>query len=213
MVELPEGKMKSREGNVVDTDNLIEEVKNMCSDELIKRYEDKLSSEELNNRSEIIAMSAIRLFFLKFDPARNFVYNPKESLSFDGETGPYVEYSYARINSIFRKLKEKQEFDAEEYFKHIDYSLLKEGNEIAIVKTLDKFPSIVEEAANDCKPSSIARYILELSQEFNEFYHSNPILNLEDKDLMKARLFLIHNVKTVLKTGMNLLSISQVDEM
>ncbi|MGV8141684.1 MAG: arginine--tRNA ligase [Candidatus Woesearchaeota archaeon] len=217
MIELPEGKMKSREGNVIDTDELIQNVKEMCIEELKKRY-DNLSDDELDKRADIISLSAIRFFFLKFDPLRNFVYNPKESLSFDGETGPYVEYSHARINSIFKKLKDKEDINIaeeslEKYFKHADISLLTEKNEFEIVKTLDRFPSVIDEAASDFKPSSIARYLLELAQQFNEFYHANPILSCEDNELMKARLYLIHNIQIVLKTGLNLLHIKEIDEM
>ncbi len=216
MVELPEGKLKSREGNIVDTDNLLQDVKNLCIEELKKRYEN-LSEDELEERAKIISLSAIRFFFLKFDPLRNFVYNPKESLSFEGETGPYIEYSHARINSIFRKLQDKTEIEhtnnLEEYFKRIHIGLLTEKNEFEIVKTLERFPSIVEDAAKNFKPSSIAHYLLELSQQFNEFYHSNPILSSEDKELMKARLYLIYNIQIVLKIGLNLLHIQEIDEM
>jgi len=213
MIELPEGKMKSREGNVVDTDELLQRVKDMCIDELKKRYEN-LSEHELNERAGIISLSAIRFFFLKFDPLRNFVYNPKESLSFDGETGPYIEYSHARINSIFRKLKDKEEIaDIEKYLHGAHNGLLTEKNEFEIVKTLDKFPAVVEDSAKNFKPSNIAHYLLELAQQFNEFYHSNPILSVDDKELMKARLYLIYNIQIVLKIGLNLLHIQEIDEM
>jgi arginyl-tRNA synthetase len=213
MIELPEGKMKSREGNVVDTDELLQGVKDMCIEELKKRY-DNLSDHELDERAKIISLSAIRFFFLKFDPLRNFVYNPKESLSFEGETGPYIEYSYARINSIFKKLREKEDVeDVEKYMHGAHIGLLIEKNEFEIVKTLDKFPAVVEDAAKDFKPSNIAHYLLELAQQFNEFYHSNPILSVEDKELMKARLYLIYNIQIVLKIGLNLLHIQEIDEM
>jgi arginyl-tRNA synthetase len=212
MVELPEGKMKSREGNVIDTDNLLLEVKNMCIEELRKRY-DNLSDEELHLRSDIIALAAVRFFFLKFDPLKNFVYNPKESLSFDGETGPYIEYSYARINSVFKKFTEKESINnLDEYFKNVDISLLKESNEFELVKILDKFSNSVDDAAKNFKPSSVAHYLLELSQKFNEFYHANPILTSE-KNIMKSRLYLIYNVQIVLKIGLNLLNIQEIEEM
>jgi arginyl-tRNA synthetase len=213
MVELPEGKLKSREGNIVDTDNLLQDVKIMCVEELKKRYEN-LSEKELDGRATIISMSAIRFFFLKFDPLRNFVYNPKESLSFEGETGPYIEYSHARINSIFKKFREKEDIvDVEKYVHGADTGLLVENNEFELVKTLDKFPACVESAAKDFKPSSITHYLLELAQQFNEFYHANPILSCEDKELMKARLYLIYNIQIVLKIGLNLLHIQEIDEM
>jgi arginyl-tRNA synthetase len=218
MVELPEGRMKSREGNVIDTDDLLIMVKKMCTDELHKRY-DNLSESDIESRSRIITLAAIKFFFLKFDPLRNFVYNPKESLSFDGETGPYIEYSYARINSIFRKFKEKtgnninELQEAKIYFHDTRIALLKEKNEFEIIKLLEGFPNAVVHSAAEFKPSIIARYLLDLSQMFNEFYHANPILSLEDKELMKARLFLIYNIQIVLKIGLNLLGIEEIDEM
>ena len=155
-------------------------------------------------------------FFLKFDPLKNFVYNPKESLSFDGETGPYIEYSHARINSIFKKLKDREDVNIdnlEEYFKRVHVGLLTADNEFEIVKTLNKFPSIVQDSAKDFKPSIIAHYLLELAQQFNEFYHANPILSVDDKELMKARLYLIYNIQIVLKIGLNLLNIKEIAEM
>ncbi|MGV8086824.1 MAG: arginine--tRNA ligase [Candidatus Woesearchaeota archaeon] len=218
MIELPEGKLKSREGKVIDTDNLLIEVKNICIDELKKRYEN-LSETEINERAKIISMSAIRFFFLKFDPLKNFVYNPKESLSFDGETGPYIEYSYARINSIFKKLKDKEDIDlknittSEEYFKNVDVKLLSEKNEFEIIKLMDKFPLVIIDSAKNFKPSMIAHYLLELAQKFNEFYHSNQILSSEDKNLIKARIYLIYNIQIILKIGLNLLHITEIDEM
>ena len=216
MVELPEGRLKSREGKIVDTDNLLVEVKDICAEELRKRY-DNLSEHELNSRARILSLSAIRFFFLKFDPMKNFVYNPKESLSFEGETGPYIEYSHARINSIFRKFCDKEDVDVKNdpgnYFKDVDVSRLSEDNEFEIVKILDRFPQVVLDSAKDFKPSTIAHYLLELSQKFNEFYHANPILSVEDKGLMKARLYLIYNIQTVLKTGLGLLHIEAIDEM
>ena len=218
MIELPEGKMKSREGTVVDTDDLLGEVQNMCMNELRKRY-DELPSEELSKRAEILSLSAIRFFFLKFDPLKNFVYNPKESLSFDGETGPYVEYSYARINSIFKKFSEKESIsihDAdvmEKYFHDVEVSALNDDREFELVKTLDNFPSIICDAAKEFKPSMITRYLLDLSQKFNEFYHANPILNATDKELMKARLYLVYNIQIVLKIGLNILGITEINEM
>jgi len=213
MIELPEGKLKSREGNIVDTDNLLLEVKNICIEELKKRYEN-LSEKELNERAKIISQSAIRFFFLKFDPLRNFVYNPKESLSFEGETGPYIEYSHARINSIFKKLMEKEDIeDIEKYIHGAHTGLLTEKNEFEIIKTLDRFPAVIEDSAKSFKPSSIAHYLLELAQQFNEFYHANPILSSEDKELMKARLYLVYNIQIVLKIGLNLLNIQEIDEM
>jgi arginyl-tRNA synthetase len=207
MVELPEGKMKSREGTVIDTDDLIDEVTKIAREELLDRYK-TISDEELDKRSRIIAMSALRFFFIKHDPARNFVFNPKESLSFDGETGPYVEYGYARINSIFKKA----EINPEIAMHGAEVSYLKEQNEFELVKILDRYPVMIAESAAHLKPSMIAHYLLELTQKFNEFYHANPILTSEEA-VKKARLYLIYCIQIVLKSGMTLLHIDTIDEM
>ena len=129
-------------------------------------------------------------------------------MSFDGETGPYIEYCYARINSIFRKL----ESNIEKYIQNSDVSFLKEKNEFEMVKELAKYPLIIEESATNFKPSIIAHYMLGLAQKFNEFYHANPILS-SDEDTKKARLYLIYCVQTVLKSSMKLLNIEEIYEM
>jgi arginyl-tRNA synthetase len=210
MVELPEGKMKSREGTVIDTDDLIKSVTDIAREEIKQRYPE-LNLNDLNARADTIALSAIRFFFLKYDPMRNFVFNPKESLSFDGETGPYIEYSNARINSIFKKLKEsntQEEFNPEKS----DITLLKGDNEFALARLLSQYPETIDKAATEMKPSIICRYLIELGQKFNEFYHSNPILNAE-RDLRDARLTLIYAVQLILKSGMELLQIVPIEEM
>ncbi|HIH31336.1 TPA: arginine--tRNA ligase [Candidatus Woesearchaeota archaeon] len=202
MVELPEGKMKSREGNVVDTDELIENVNEIALQELRNRYKE-INEEELKKRSLIISLAAIRFFFLKYDPKKNFVFNPKESLSFEGETGPYIEYSHARINSIFKKAEQKPESDT-------SYELLAE--QFNLVKILNQYSEVIKQAANELKPSIIARYLLELSQAFNEFYQTIPVLNA-DPEYRKARLLLIYCVQIILNSGMRLLNIEPIDEM
>jgi len=226
MVELPEGKMKSREGNVVDIDELIEGVMEIAKAELKERYPE-LAKPELERRTKAIAMAAIRFFFLKFDPPKNFVYNPKESLSFEGETGPYVLYAYARICSIFSKLGEKpgqkdnaghkgrqglQKADISADLSHADLSLLTTEPDRKLVTTLSAFKDIAEEAAARRKPSLLAHYLFELATAFTEYYHLNPILK-ENPELRDARLALIDCVRTVLKTGLNLLDIEVLEEM
>ncbi len=214
MVELPEGKMKSREGNVMDTDELLEEVTLLAKEELKKRYE-TLTLPELDKRSKIIALSAIRFFFLKHDPLKNFVFNPKESLSFDGETGPYVEYTYARINSVFKKFAVQNSDESEKrsaYLLHAPLETLTESNEFELIKLLSGYSDIIKTSAQDLKPSTIARYLLDVSQAFNGFYHQNPILTAP-KDVMAARLALCACVQHVLHSGLTLLNIEPIDEM
>ncbi len=205
MVELPEGKMKSREGNVVDIDELIDSVTALAKEGLIERYPE-LDAAELSRRTEIIAMAAIRFFFLKFDPQKNFVFNPKESLSFEGETGPYVLYAYARICSIFAKLGQKPDLSSP------DYSLLDTEEDRKLITALGSFRQVVGDSAEHYKPSLLAHYLFELASAFMSYYHSNPILKEED-NLRDARLALLDSVRIVLKTGLGLLGIDVLEEM
>jgi arginyl-tRNA synthetase len=205
MVELPEGKMKSREGNVVDIDDLLEEVKAIAEEELKARYP-ALSKAELEHRTKVIAMAAIRFFFLRFDPLKNFVFNPKESLAFEGETGPYVLYAYARICSIFKKLEGKVDLSK------ADLSLLDTVSDKRVIMALAGFREIAESSASHYRPSLLTHYLFELSTAFTEYYHANPILKEEPK-LRDARLALIDSVRTVLKTGLRLLDIDVIEEM
>ncbi len=204
MVYLPEGKMKSREGTVVDADDLADEICELAKKEIKKRYK-KISSKELEERAENIGMGAIKFFVLKYDPMKDFTFNPEESLSFEGETGPYVQYSHARICSIMRKY-------GKDISKNIDYSLLTHALEIKIIKQLNQFPEIIEKSGECYKPCLLARYVFELSQSFNEYYHQCPILQAEE-ETKKARLLLITAIKQVLKTGLNLLGIEAPERM
>ncbi len=202
MVYLPEGKMKSREGTVVDTDNLIEQMTKMARKEIENRH--KLSEKELLKRSEEIGLGALIFFILKYEPSKDFVFNPKESISFEGETGPYVQYAHARINSILKKSKG--------LFGEVDYSLLKNPLEQEIITKLSKYPEVVAQAADGYKPSLVARYLLELAKSFNEFYHECPILKAKEP-LRSTRLGMITAIKIVIRNGLGLLGISSPDEM
>jgi arginyl-tRNA synthetase len=202
MVNLPEGKMKSREGTVVDIDNFIEEIAEVAKKELKERY--TLTDEELQQRAEIIGLGAIRFFILKTDPGKDMLYDPKESVSFEGETGPYVLYTYARLSSIIRK--------SEKLPKKVDYSLLKSDIEHKIVKQLSIFPQIISDAAHNYKPHLLTRYLLDLSQLANEFYHNSPILK-EEKALQEARLVLIECVRNLIKHGLSLMDIDVLERM
>ena len=199
MVYLPEGKMKSREGAIVDADNLINDTKEIAKKEIKKRNK-KLSKKDLDKISEQIAISAIKFFMLKYDPFKDFTYNPKESLKFEGETGPYVQYSAVRINSILKKSKDK-------ITTNINYELLKDETELKIINLLSKYPEVIEKSCLEYKPSLLCRFLLDLSQSFNEFYHKNKVLNLKNKELKKSRLLLISCVKEVLENGLSILGI------
>jgi len=204
MVYLPEGKMKSREGTVVDADDIIKEVKDLARQELKKRYKD-ITEEELDKRTEQIGLGALKFMMLKIDPKRDMNYDPEESISFEGETGPYLQYSHARICSILRK-------NESEIAKNIDFSLLNKKVEITLINKLFMYKQVVQDAAEQYKPSLIARYLLDLTQLFNEFYHSCPVLKAEEK-LKQARLLLIDKTKDIIKDGLLLLCIEAPEKM
>ncbi len=214
MVFLPEGRMKSREGKVVEADEILEEIKSLSRKELEERY--KLEEKEINYRSRIIALSAIKFFMLKINPKLDFTFNPKESLSFEGETGPYILYTYARIKSILRKneeniIEEKTETEEKKENENIKEYFYNE-EEISLIKKILEFESKVYEAAKKYKPNIIANYILELSQKFNEYYHKNKILH-ENKNIRKKRINLSESISEILKEGLNLLDIQTLEEM
>ncbi len=202
MVNLPDGRMKSREGTVVDADDLIKEVENIAKEEIQKRYQE-LKESEINHRAHIITLAALKFFMLKHDHQKDMVYNPKESVSFEGETGPYLLYTYARIKSILQK--------SETRYKDFDESLFDEKEKQLIIM-LSKYPEILKDAQNQDKPSLLARYLLDLAQAFNEYYHDHPILKAEE-EVMKARLNLVSCISEVIKNGLNLLGINTLEQM
>ncbi|TKJ16974.1 arginine--tRNA ligase [Candidatus Woesearchaeota archaeon B3_Woes] len=204
MVNLTTGKMKSREGSVVDADDLVNDMIKLALKETKSRNKD-IDEKELKKRAEKIAMGAIRFYILKYDSTKDFTFNPKESISFEGETGPYLQYTYARINSILKKYNKKIENKA-------DTSLLKEKEELELITTLSNFNDVVKTAGKNYKIHTITRYLLDLAQAFNNFYHTYPVLKA-DEELKKARLLLISCVKQVIKNGLNLLGIDVLKRM
>jgi arginyl-tRNA synthetase len=204
MVNLTTGKMKSREGTVVDADNLIEDMTNLALKET-KSRDKSLSSKELQDRAEKIALGAIRFYILKNDPIKDMLFDPEKSISFEGETGPYLQYTYARINSILRKYGKKVEVG-------IHSSLLSLKEEVELIRMLGEFENVIKKVGENYKIHVLARYLLELAQTFNNFYHAYPVLKA-DENLMKARLLLVSCVKQVLKNGLNLLGIDILERM
>ncbi|MBW2996699.1 arginine--tRNA ligase [Candidatus Woesearchaeota archaeon] len=204
MVFLPEGKMKSREGIIIEADDLIEEMTELAKKEIKKRHKD-LSEKEIDKRAEIIALGAIKFYMQKFDNVTPITYDPKEAISFEGETGPYIQYAHARISSILKKHNKK-------VTNEIKPSVLNTDEDAKLVFLLTKFPEIIEQAAESYRPHLFARYLLDLAQAFNEFYHACPILQ-SDEDTKKARLNLILAVQQVLKNGLNLLGIEAPEAM
>jgi len=210
MVELPEGKMKSREGTVVDADDLMEEMietAKKISKELGKL--DGLTTEEENNISRIVGLGALKYFILKVDPRKNMLFNPKESIDFNGNTGPFIQYTYARIQSILRKYKEKG--GALENIKVADISLSQK--EIEVIAKMYEFADVVRQAGMDYSPSAIANYVYDLVKEYNQFYHDYSILNEENTSLKDFRVLLSANVAKIISNGMSLLGIEVPERM
>ena len=210
MVELPEGKMKSREGTVVDADDLIAgmvQTAKDISEELGKL--DGLSEEEIEKTINIIAFGALKYFLLKVDPKKNMVFNPNESIDFNGNTGPFIQYTYARIQSLARKAKDKKM-----ELNDIDESKLNlHKKELQLLKTIYHFTNTVIEAGEIHNPAIIANYVFELVKEYNQFYHDFSILKEEDKNIAKFRLKLSVMTGKVIKQAMALLGIGVPEKM
>jgi len=201
MVYLPEGKMKSREGKVVDADDLIQELIELSKKELKKRNP-KLSEKELNKRAEIIGIGAIKFFLLRTDAAKDIYFNPSESISFEGETSVFIQYSFARCNSILKKTKQPKKFSFKELTEE----------EKNLISGLSLFPEKVFSSYKFLSPHILCHYLLELTSSFNSFYQKCSVLN-EKKSLMDSRIALVKSTSVVLENGLNLLGIKILDEM
>lgn len=211
MVELPEGKMKSREGTVVDADDLMDEMienARVTSDELGKL--NGLSQEEVDEIMRIVGMGALKYFILKVDARKNMTFNPKESIDFNGNTGPFIQYTYARIRSILRKAAEDGMNVHDRLFS--DDIIISE-KEIAIIQLLSEFKEVIAQAATDYNPSVIANYCYDLAKEFNQFYHDFSVLREPEQGLKLFRLMLTENVGKILKLGTGLLGIEVPERM
>ena len=211
MVELPNGKMKSREGTVVDADDLvasmIENAKTLSEDKVNKL--EGITEDEKNEIARIVGMGALKYFILKVDARKNMLFNPEESIDFNGNTGPFIQYTYARIRSILRK--------AEAQSIALPASLADDAplneKEIALIQKLNDFGAAVAQAGIDYSPSGIANYCYELTKEFNQFYHDYSILNADIEAEKITRLVLAKNVAKVIKNGMALLGIEVPERM
>ncbi|MCM1483516.1 MAG: arginine--tRNA ligase [Muribaculaceae bacterium] len=208
MVELPEGKMKSREGTVVDADDLMDEMVETArtvSAELGKL--DGCTPQEIADITETVGLGALKYFLLKVDPRKNMMFNPKESIDFNGNTGPFIQYTYARIRSVLRRA-------AEAGMEPTDYTAVAPGQrEITLIQRLSDFPQVVSEAGASYSPALIANYVYELVKEYNQFYHDCSILKEEDAAVRSMRLALSDATARVIKRGMSLLGIRVPERM
>lgn len=210
MVELPEGKMKSREGTVVDADDLMAEMIGTAketSQELGKL--DGLSQEEADNIARIVGLGALKYFILKVDARKNMTFNPKESIDFNGNTGPFIQYTYARIQSVLRKAKETGITIPAILPTGIQLSEKEEG----LIQMLADFSAVVKEAGTTYSPSGIANYCYDLVKEYNQFYHDFSILREENESIKVFRLALSENVAKIVRLGMGLLGIEVPERM
>ena len=210
MVELPEGKMKSREGTVVDADDLMEEMiatAKETSQELGKL--DGLTQEEADDIARIVGLGALKYFILKVDARKNMTFNPKESIDFNGNTGPFIQYTYARIQSVLRKAAESGIVIPEQIPAGIELSEKEEG----LIQMVADFAAVVKQAGEDYSPSIIANYTYDLVKEYNQFYHDYSILREENKAVKVFRIALSANVAKVVRLGLNLLGIEVPSRM
>lgn len=205
MVELPEGKMKSREGTVVDADDLMDEMEDTArqmSEELGKL--DGFSDEEKNRIYRQVGMGALKYFILKVDPRKNMTFDPRESVDFNGNTGSFIQYTYARIRSVLRKGAEKQKSTGQEKLNE---------KEIALIRMMYDFPDILLEASRTLNPSLIANFLYELAREFNQFYHDHSVLSADTEGQVSQRLLISEAAGNIIETGTELLGIEVPDRM
>ena len=210
MVELPEGKMKSREGTVVDADDLIQkmyEEAKATSEESGKLAD--LNEEEKEKLYRMIGLGALKYFIIKVDPKKTMLFNPKESIDFNGNTGPFIQYTHARIRSILRKAAEKGIAYSAETLPQVELS----AKETRLIKLLNIFPQKVAEGAEAFSPAVIANYAYDIAKEFNQYYHETPILKEEDAGLLNARLVLIDTLSSILRSAMGILGIELPERM
>ena len=210
MVELPNGKMKSREGTVVDADDLMEEMVSAArrTSEELGKFAD-MTENERNEIAHIVGMGALKYFILKVDARKNMLFNPEESIDFNGNTGPFIQYTYARIRSIMRKA----EAEGIVLPTVLPDTLPLNEKEVQLIQKLNSFEAVVEQAGKDYSPSGIANYCYELTKDFNQFYHDYSILNAESGEAKTLRLALAKNVAKTIKNGMQLLGIEVPERM
>jgi arginyl-tRNA synthetase len=209
MVNLPEGKMKSREGTVVDADDLLDELEKLAADEIRnKEREDEVG--DLGRTARDIALGALHYWLLQVTAGKDMTFDPKESISFNGNTGPYLQYTGARISSMLRKFEERRDTFSAGVFSAKALSL---PDEWEIAKSLASFPETVVAAARDLNPSVLTAYLFELCKSFSRYYQDHPVLRNDDANLVVSRIGLVRGMAQVVKNGLNLLGIPFLEAM
>jgi len=209
MVYLPEGKMKSREGKIIDADDLIAEIKKLAEEEIRQRDpEGTLSDDEVKSRAQKIGIGAVKFYLLRVRPTQSINFDPAESISFDGFTGPYCQYAYARIFGILEKAG-----PAGLELENADFAQLGNPEELQLLQKLIEFPAEVEGATRELNPSRVAVHIFNTAKSFNQFYNKHPVIKAKSEALVHARLALIKATAVVLKKGLNLLGIAVLENM
>ena len=204
MVELPDGKMKSREGTVVDADDLIDTMVSGAAEMSEDRFAD-MPADEAADVARMVGLGALKYFLLKVDPKKNMLFNPKESIDFNGNTGPFIQYTYARIRSVIRK--------AEDFDPAATPSCAPNEKESTLIRKVDDFRNVVADAGKNCSPALVANYAYDLAKEYNQFYHDYSILREEDKQKRDLRLLLSYTVARTLREAMGLLGIEMPERM
>ena len=208
MVNLPEGRMKSREGTVVDADDLFDECARLAKEETLERWPD-LDKDEAVTRGDIIGMAALKFMLLKVNPKTTMTFDPKASIQFEGDTGPYVLYNFARSCAVQRKAADKDIVLADT----IDWSVLSHSSERALAIELSRYGQILQDAAADLNPSLVADYLLSLARAFSKFWTDCPVLIAETDDLKQARLALCIRVQSILGDGIDTLTLGKLESM
>ena len=204
MIFLPEGKMKSREGTVVDADTIIKELIEMVKTEIISRG--KIAESEINKSAKDIAMAALKFFLLKFASSKDFVFYPEESVSLYGKTGPYLQYSYVRANRIIQKIEKKPSLD-------VNFGLLNKPEEISLIKLLKDYPDVLEQASLSYSPHILAEYTHQLASSFNLFYEKYRVIGESDEEMQNARLLLVRCFRDVMRNCLYMFGINTVNTM
>ena len=209
MVYLPEGKMKSREGKIIDADDLISAMIKLAQDEIRRRDPDgRLSEEEVKDRAQKIGVGAVKFYLLRVRPNQSINFDPAESISFDGFTGPYCQYAYARISGILAKAQ-----STAGPLPNPDFALLGNSEEVQLLQRLIEFPAEVQSAVQDLNPSRVAGHIFNTAKTFNQFYNKHTVLQADSEQLISARLELIKATAVVLKKGLSLIGVEVLENM